>query len=176
MSITLKWGLITGMVYVIFALITNMLGLQQSGGGSVAIGMLMNALLLGITFFTIYSGVKETRDNEMDGAISLGQAFKIGMTITVIAGALAGLFTLLNMTLIDPEMGSRMLEAAEDQWDKANMPEEQREMSKKFMAPFLNPFIAAPFTLVWVAFWGAIKSLIAGAILKKEAPPTLPTE
>jgi len=175
MSITLKWGLITGMVYVIFSLITNMLGLQQSGGGSMVISMLINGLLLGITFFTIYSGVKDTRDSELDGALSMGEAFKTGMKIAVIGGAIAGLFTLLNMTLIDPDMGSRMLEAAEDQWDKVNMPEDQREMSKKLMAPFLNPFIAAPFTLVWVAFWGAIKALIAGAILKKEAPPTLPT-
>ena len=94
MSITLKWGLITGMVYVIFALVTNMLGLQQSGGGSVVIGMLMNALLLGITFFTIYSGVKETRDNEMEVRYNIGQAFKTGMAIAVIAGAIAGLFTL----------------------------------------------------------------------------------
>jgi hypothetical protein len=32
----------------------------------------------------------------------------------------------------------------------------------------------AAFMVLWVVFWGIIKSLIAGAILKKEAPPTMP--
>ena len=130
MSITLKWGLITGMVYVIFSLVSNMLGLQQGGGSSAGLGILIYLLQWGGTFFTIYMGVKEIRD--------------------------------------------LVLEGAEEQWDAANIPEEQREMSRKFTGSFLNPWIMAPFVIVWVALGGMIKSLIAGSILKNEAPPTVP--
>ncbi len=155
MSATVKWGLITGMVYVIFSLISNMLGLQQGGGGNAGLGMLVNVLLFGATFYTLFLGIKEIRDTELDGAITVGQAFKKGLAI-------------------DPDLGERVLETAEEQWDKMGVPEEQRDMSRKITGWFLNPAIMAPFMLVWVAFWGAIKALIAGSILKKEAPPTVP--
>ncbi len=174
MSATVKWGLITGMVYVIFSLISNMLGLQQGGGGNAGLGMLVNVLLFGATFYTLFLGIKEIRDTELDGAITVGQAFKKGLAIAVIAGVIAAVFTAIYMMFIDPDLGERVLETAEEQWDKMGVPEEQRDMSRKITGWFLNPAIMAPFMLVWVAFWGAIKALIAGSILKKEAPPTAP--
>ena len=157
MSITLKWGLITGMVYVIFSLVSNMLGLQQGGGSSAGLGILIYLLQWGGTFFTIYMGVKEIRDHELGGYINVGLAFRKGY-----------------MNFIDPDMSDRILEGAEEQWDAANIPEEQREMSRKFTGIFLNPWIMAPFVIVWVALGGMVKSLIAGSILKNEAPPTVP--
>ncbi len=174
MSTTVKWGLITGMVYVISSLVSNMLGLQQGGGGSMGLGMLVNILLFGITFYTLFLGVKEVRDTELNGYLNMGQAFRSGMKIAVIAGVIGAVFTFIYMKFIDPDMTDAIMENAEDQWDKMNVPEEQREMSRKITGIFLNPLIMAPFMLVWVAFWGVIKSLIAGSILKKEAPPTAP--
>jgi len=162
MSITLKWGLITGMVYVIFSLVSNMLGLQQGSGGSAGLGILIYLLQWGSTFFTIYLGVKEIRENELGGYIDIGQAFKKGMAIALIGGLISALFTLIYMNFIDPEMGDRILEGAEDQW------------SRKIMGIFLNPWIMAPFVIVWIALGGMVKSLIAGSILKKEAAPTVP--
>ncbi len=174
MSITLKWGLITGMVYVIFSLVSNMLGLQQGGGSSAGLGILIYLLQWGGTFFTIYMGVKEIRDLELGGYINVGLAFRKGMAIALIGGLISAVFTLIYMNFIDPDMGDRILEGAEEQWDAANIPEEQREMSRKFTGIFLNPWIMAPFVIVWAALGGMIKSLIAGSILKNEAPPTVP--
>jgi hypothetical protein len=177
MSATIKWGLITGMVYVIFSLISNMLGLQQGGsGGSMGIGMLMNVLMMGATFGTIFMGVREFRDQENGGFLTMGEGFMSGLKIALIAGVIAGLFTLLYMTVIDPDMTDKILESAEEQMDKSNVPEEQREMSRKITGMFLNPVVMAPFMIIWIALWGMGKALIAGAILKKEAPPTMPAE
>lgn len=174
MSITLKWGLITGMVYVIFSLASNMLGLQQGNGGSAGLGILIYLLQWGCTFLSIYMGVKEIRENELGGYINVGLAFKKGMAIALIGGLISAVFTLIYMKFIDPEMSDRILQGAEDQWDQANMPEEQREMSRKITGIFLNPWIMAPFVIIWIALGGMVKSLIAGSILKNEAPPTVP--
>jgi len=175
MSATIKWGLITGMVYVIFSLISNMLGIQQGGGGMAGMGIVIYLLQWGGTFFTTYLGIKEIRDQELGGYITVGQAFKKGMGIALIAGLISAAFTLIYMKLIDPEMSDRIMESAEDQWEQANMPEEQREMSRKVTGYFMNPLIMGPFVVVWVALGGMVKSLIAGSILKKEEPPTVPT-
>ena len=174
MSTTMKWGLITGMVYIIFSLISNMLGLQQGGGGNAGVGILMNILIFGATLLTMYLGLKEVRDQDLGGYLNMGQAFRNGMKIAVIAGVISAVFTFIYMKFIDPDMGDRILEAAEDQWDQQGLAEEQRDMARKFTGMFLNPMIMAPFVLIWTAFWGVIKSLIAGAILKKEPPPSVP--
>jgi amino acid transporter len=174
MSTTLKWGLITGMVYVLFSLISNMLGIQQGGGGNMGLGLLVNFLLMLATFFTIYLGVKETRDQDLGGFLTMGQGFMAGLKMALIAGVIAGLFTLIYMKFIDPDMTDRIMEGAEAQWDEYNVPEEQREMSRKFTGMFLNPFIMAPFMILWIAFWGVIKSLVAGAMLKKLPPVATP--
>jgi len=178
MSTTVKWGLITGMVYVFFSLISNMLGLQQGGGGTsnMGLGMLMNVLLFAGTFYTLYLGVKECREQDMDGYMTLGQGFKAGMKIAVIAATISGIFTFIYMKFIDPDMVDRIMEASEAQFDEMNVPEEQREMSRSIAGWFLNPVLMAPFMFIWVSFWGLIKSLIAGSMLKREAPPTLHEE
>lgn len=178
MSTTVKWGLITGMVYVIFSLISNMLGLQQggSGSGSMGIGMLVNLVLLLATFYTIYLGIKEFRDEDQNGRLTMGEAFKSGMKIAVIAGLIGAVFTFIYMKFIDPDMVDRLMAESEKRMDEMNVPEDQREMSNKITGIFLNPAIMAPFMLLWVAFWGIFKSLVAGAMLKKEAPPAIATE
>ena len=99
MSTTVKWGLITGMVYVISSLISNLLGLQQGGGGSMGLGMLVNILLFGITFYTLFLGVKEVRDTELNGYLNMGQAFRSGMKIAVIAGVIGAIFSFIYMKL-----------------------------------------------------------------------------
>lgn len=172
MSTTVKWGLITGMVYVIFSLISNVLGLSQ--GGNTGLGLLVNTVLFGVTFFTIYLGLKEFRDESLGGYLTVGQAVRSGLAVALVAGVIAGAFTIIYMTLIDPGMVDKIMATAEAQMDAQNVPEEQRELSRKITGMFVNPWIFAPFTVAWVAFWGLIKSLIAGQILKKEAPPTVP--
>ena len=171
MSTTLKWGLITGMVYVIYSLISNMLGLQQGGMG-MGLGLLANIVIMLATFFTIYLGIKESRDTDLNGYMTMGQGFMTGFKIALIAGLIAGIFAFVYAKFIDPDMADKMMSTAEEQWDEMNVPEEQREMSRKITGMFLNPVIMAPFMILWVLFWGVFKSLIAGAMLKKDPPPT----
>jgi hypothetical protein len=138
MSTTLKWGLITGMVYVVFSLISNMLGIQQGGGGaSMGLGMLVNFFLMIVTFFTIFMGIKEYREEDLGGYLTMGQGFKSGITIAFIAGLVAAVFSFIYMKFIDPDMASRIMEASEAQYDEMNVPEENREMSRKITGWFL---------------------------------------
>ncbi len=174
MSTTLKWGLITGMVYVIFTLIENMLGIQQGGGGAagMGIGFLVRTLLMVATFFTIFLGVKESRETDLNGYMTMGQGFLTGFKIALIAGVITAIFTLVYMKFIDPDITDKVMTAAEEKFDEMNVPEEQREMSRKITGMFMNPYILSAFMIVWVIFWGIIKALVAAAILKKDPPPT----
>lgn len=177
MSTIVKWGLITSMVYITFSLVSNLLGIQQGGegAGSMGLGMLFSFLQFVATFFTIYLGIKETRDEDLGGYLTLSQAFKAGLKIAFIAGLIAGLFTFIYMQFIDPDMADRIMSASEEQMDEMGVPEENREMSMKFTNFMTNPIYMAAFLIIWVVFWGMIKALVAGMILKKDPPITVPT-
>ncbi len=176
MSTTMKWGLITGAVYVIFSLISNILGLQDgASAGMAGLSFVLNFVLMIVTFFTIYLGVKEIRDQDQGGYISFGEAFKKGLTIAVIAGVVSGIFTLLYMTVIDPTMSEMIIQRAEEQLEQSNAPEEQREMTMKFTKYISSPLFLSPFILLYIALWGLFKSLIAAAILKIDPPLSVPS-
>ncbi|HZV69479.1 MAG TPA: DUF4199 domain-containing protein [Saprospiraceae bacterium] len=170
MSTTLKWGLITGMVYIILSLATNMLGVHESGSQMLGFGM--NAIILVATFITIYMGVKEARDQDLGGYLTLGQGFLTGFKIALIAGIISAVFTLIYTKIIDPDFADKIMEGVEEQWDKAGMPEDQREMARKWTGYMMNPYVLTAISLVSALFWGLIKGLVAGAMLKKEAPPS----
>jgi Na+/H+-dicarboxylate symporter len=138
------------------------------------IGLLIQGVLMVITFFTIYMGIKEIRDEELNGVMTTGLAIRKGMKIALIAGILAGVFSVIYTKLIDPGFIDRMMEATETKFDEMNAPESQREISRSIMKFMFNPFLTVPFTILWVCFWGLLKSLVAGSMLKKEAPPSVP--
>lgn len=171
MSAILKWGLITGMVYIFHSLIGNILGIQQ--GGNVMMGLLLNTILLGITFYTIYLGVKEVRSETAGEYFTMGQGFIAGLKITLIAAVIAVIFSFIYIQFIDPDMMDRIMSEAEEKWDEMGTPEDAREMGRKFQGYFTNPFILSALVLVQVLFWGVLKSLVAGALLKKN-PPVMP--
>src|SRR5687768_12145117 len=171
MSTILKWGLITGMVYVAFSLIGNLLGIQQ--GGNYGLALLSNFLLLLATFFTIYLGVKETRDESAKEYFTMGEGFVAGFKMVLIAAVIAVIFSFIYLQFIDPDFMEKILEQSEEQWDEMGAPEENREMGRKMQSYFTNPFVLSAIVLAQVLFWGAIKSLVAGIILKKN-PPVVP--
>lgn len=173
MSTVVKWGLITGMVYVVFSLISNMMGMNQGGGGGMGLNFLILAVLTVATFFTIFLGVKETRE-DTNGYITLGQAFMTGFKIALIAALISAVFTILYGYLIDPDLSEKILSGAEEQWDEMNVPEENRDTMRKWSGYMANPVVLAAISLVSVIFWGVIKSLVAGLILKKDPPVVIP--
>jgi hypothetical protein len=173
MSTKVKWGLITGAVYVIFTLINNLLGLMD-GGGFTLTALLSNAALFAATFFTVFSGIKETKEQKLDGFITFGQGFRSGMGIVLIAALIVFAFTLIYIYLIDPGMIDKVMEMTEESWEKQGMPEEQRDAARKYTGMFMTPWAFSLIAIVSCIFWGLVKSLIASAILKNEAPPTVP--
>ena len=168
MSAAIKWGLISGMVYVLSSLLSTLMGAEKIVG----IGWLVNIVVFGITLFMTYLGLKETRDNEREGILTFGDGFKTGMKIALIAGVVAGVFALLNMLVINPDFMDEMMAAQEEKM--GDVPEEQAEMANKIMGFMKNPYLVSVITILYVAFWGIFKSLIASAFVKKDPPPTIP--
>jgi hypothetical protein len=123
------------------------------------------------TFFVIFYGVKEFRDKVNAGALTIGEAVKLGVLIGFVASLLAAAFGLLYHFVIDPEYMERMAETVRESMEEQGLSDEQIDQSMKWMNMFRNPVLGAGFVVVWYTFWGMIKGLISGAILKKEPQP-----
>lgn len=140
------------------------------------LGLLTSTLIMVATFFTIYLGIKEIRETQLDGFLTFGQGFKSGMAIALIAGIVSAIFTYIYIEFIDPGLIDKVMATTEAQWEEQNMPEEQMDMARKWMGYMMNPLIMSLIATVSVIFWGMIKSLIAAALLKKDAPPFIPED
>lgn len=174
MSTTVKWGLITGMIYAVYYLVTFMTGMQANMMSNMALGVVLMLGITAATFFTIYLGIKEKRDTDWNGTATLGDAFKEGIKIALIGSVIAGLVSALYTHVIDPGYTDRVMENLADQMQSMGIEMTEEQIEDQRNSIMRNPFVGTAATIGWHTFVGVIKSLIAGAILKKDAPPTVP--
>lgn len=167
----MKYGLICGLVYIIFGM--GSLLLSSSGQPSPLLGSLVGLGMLIATFFVIFYGVKEFRDTANGGNLTIGDGLKLGALIALIAAILASAFTLLYHYVIDPGYLDRMMETMREGFEEQGMSDEQIESAMKWSNMFKSPILGAGFTIVWYCLWGFVKGLISGAILKKEPTPSV---
>ena len=167
----MKYGLICGLVYIIFGMASILLG--PDAQKSPFLSLLLGLAMVVSTFFVIFYGVKDFRDNINVGSLTVGEAVKLGALIALIAALLAAAFTLLYNYVIDPGYADRMMDAAREQLEDRGMTDEQIEQAMGWSEMFRSPALGAAFTVVWYCLWGLVKGLISGAILKQEPAPSV---
>lgn len=170
-QIGIKYGVICGLVYIILGLISLLLGTTTQS--SPFIGILIGLAIVVGTFFVIFYGIKDFRDNVNNGALSIGEGVKLGALIALIAALLTVLFNQFYHYVVDPEYFDRMLASSREALEDRGMSDDQIDQTMKWTSMMQNPVWSIGFTIVWTTLWGLIKGLISGAILKKEPNPVV---
>jgi len=166
MPYALKYGLLLGILGVIFSLISNMSGLTESPvGGMVSIPIML--FFYGLCFYLAFKAFRTDNDG-----MSLGQALGIGMLVTLISSIISSIFTFLYMTFIDPGMMERIQEVQIEALENSGMSDAQIEQQMEMMQMFSGPVAMVAFGLLGALCFGFFLSLIIGAIMKKEKAPT----
>jgi len=166
----MKYGLICGLVYIIFGMVSILIGSESQQNP--VLSVLLGLGVVAVTFFVIFYGVKEFRDEVNGGSLSIGEAVKLGALIALIAALLAAAYTLFYNYVIDPGLTDRMMDAAREQLEERGMTDEQIDQAMGWSEMFRNPTLGAAFSVVWYSLWGLVKGLISGAILKQEPAPS----
>jgi hypothetical protein len=130
-----------------------------------SIGIVSFILLIGIIVY----GIKVFKDGN-NGFLTLGQAIKIGLGITLISAIIGIIYQLIFSNVIEPDFYDKMAEYQEQVMLEKfpDMPEEQLEKALEMTQKFSSPGMMAAFALGGSLLFGLIISLIAGLILKKE--------
>ena len=161
----LKYGGLLGGVSVIFALMLFSLDLhygQEPAANYVNYLITIAGIVLGIYTFR--------KDNE--GYLSLGEALKIGLGISLISAVIAIIYTGLLMNVIEPTFMEKASEIAKNKMIDENpeMTQEQLNVALDMMKKFQGFGVISAFILIFSLFFGLLISLVSGLILKKARP------
>ena len=165
---SLNWGLIVGIILIIYSVIMFFLGLNLEKWGVWVSYLIM---IGGIIYSTI-----NYRDKELGGFISYGQALGFGTLVIFFAGIILSAYSYIEMTIIDTDIPGKILEMAEEALIEQGMPDEQIEVAVEWQKKLMKPGVMVAMGIVGSAFMGFIFSLITSIFLKKEATGTNFTE
>ena len=165
-------GLIVAATMGIFMAICYKDPASSMGTGSMIIGFLSMI----IAFSLIYVGVKNYRDKQLNGSISFGKAFQMGLLITFVASTIyvitwAILYKFVMPDFMDIYSAEMVRQAGEE---SAAAAQAKADEMAKYKEMYKNPILFILFTYVEILPVGLLISLITALILKrKRAEPAM---
>lgn len=161
-AVGLRYGLITGLVYIIFLFAVYATGQEMN----TALGW-TGALI------PIVSTVLAQRQfrAQNGGYMSYGEGMSIGVLLSAVSGVLTSLFGYAYRTFIDPDQSQRMAEALRTKFEQAgNMSDAQIDQAVSMSQKFSSGPIAVVIGLVTAVLFGVVISLIVSAVMKHNRP------
>ena len=161
-SIMLNYGLLMGFASIIVALINYVLGDIYDPHWSLIVGS------LAITTIIIILGIKKVKESN-SGLLSIGDAIKTGLGISLVSAIVYIIYLLLFYNMIEPEYFNNMLKFQEQMIIEKypNLTDEELEGAIKGSAMFANTGANVTMTIIFSLFIGLIISLIGGLIMRK---------
>lgn len=161
-SLALQFGLLTGLVLIVFTLILFLAG----AGDKSPLRFISLILYIGM----LYWGMVNIRDRQLEGVMSYGKAFSTGFWIALFASILVAIFMIFYMKYIDTGATARAITAAENKILARNPNISDADLNKALgmVKMFTNPFISAITTLIWEVIIGTVLSLIIAIFAKRE--------
>lgn len=160
-SISIKYGLILGLIGIIYFVILDFLGQAQNQSWN----------YLGIIFSIIafYLAYKEFKVDG-DGFMSYSQGLGIGTLSSLISSAISGLFTLIYINFINTSFMENMKQMQIAKLEEQGLSDAQIEQAAPMMEMFMSP-IAMFFMVILIGtFFGFLVALIMSAIFKESKP------
>ena len=124
-----------------------------------------------ISMVFVYLGIKQHRDQNLNGSISFGKAFTTGLLIVIFPSVLFGAFDLFYTEVINPEFftdyQAHYVEQMKSQLSEEDFKLAMIEMEQQ-MAMFGNPVMQFVLMGGTVYFIGIVASLLSAFILKQK--------
>ncbi len=160
-SVALRYGLLTGLVSVIFSLILYLTKLDQSPAKWIGVAILAAGIYLAHIEFKKKNG----------GFMEYGQGLGIGTLLSVVDGILSGVFIYIYVTFVDINWVQRSMDVTRGQMEaRGQMTDEQIDQAMEMTAMFMTGPALLIVSIVVNLLLGFILSLIISAITKNSRP------
>ncbi len=157
-----KYGLMLGMLIVIYGLILLLVGISREQWASYPDYLFI--------IIALYLCLKTYRDKLNGGYMTFGEGFRSGAMVTFLSSSISGLYVYLMAAVIDPGMIDFVMEQAEMEMEASGNSDKEIEMAMEWMEKMMTPIFFG--FMVWISFgiFGGVVSLITSAIMKKDPP------
>lgn len=160
-SSSLQFGLLTGLVLIVFTLILFLAGVPEKS----PVHFISLVLYIGMLFW----GMANIRDRQLDGVMSYGKAFSTGFWIALFTAILVGIFTFFYLKYINPGfMANHLAEARMQMEERPGITQAQVEQGMKMARMFTSPIVSAIMALIWEVIIGTVLSLLIAIFAKRE--------
>lgn len=163
-------GLIIAGISVFLSLILYLTGMTENLVKNKPLSWANNLLSFGLTLWFIYSACLQHRQQDLGGYINIGRCLAIGSLSGLIAGIISGIWTVVFMNVIAPDVLDQIKDATMQQMADQGQNEERIEKAMEVMKIFFTPtvfFITVAFVSTISGFFAG---LISGFVVQKERP------
>ncbi|RAW01882.1 DUF4199 domain-containing protein [Pseudochryseolinea flava] len=168
-KIILTYGAIAGAICV--AMFCISIPMQQNGFMPPEKGMFVGYASMVIAFSMIFFGIKNYRDNHLNGVITFGKGFKVGILIAVVASLVYAISWEIYYAFLGDAFNEFWMSCQIDVLEKEGASSEAIEAKRAELAAqmdqYKNVFIRFPITLMEIFPVGLIVTLITAAVLRK---------
>jgi hypothetical protein len=161
-----KWGLIYGLIGVIYIYITAILGIQGDSS-NISAGIISFIVTVGIAF-TVYSLAVKEYKNENSGILTFGKAYVICLLVGLIGGVIRSVGFYAYIKFIDPTYVESIIEAQMEAQERMGVTVPDPDSLPAFMKFFQTSEFFALSTLFSAIFGAVIFGLIVAAIHQKK--------
>lgn len=159
---SLNYGLILGLIGVVFGIMLYTMDAHTSQDTS---NTVINIVLtVAVIIWGIYSFRKAN-----GGYLKLGQAIKLGIGISLVAGVISVIYTMLMANVIDTDFAVKIAENQKAAAEAAGQMTSQ-QIQQQYDGTVNYFWISYPFILIASIVFGLIVGLVGGLILKKSEP------
>ncbi|MGO3182113.1 MAG: DUF4199 domain-containing protein [Aequorivita sp.] len=164
-KIALNYGVLLALLSIVLQVISYVLDVHIDRPWWLTVVQLL------ISVSVIVVGLKAFKTSNA-GFLTLGQALKTGVAISLIAGIIAVVFNFIFINYIDPDFIAKALEFSRVQMieQNPNMSQEQIDNAMEISSKFMSPGVMSAFAVISTLFFGFIISLISGLIMRKNPP------
>lgn len=162
---TLNYGIIMGLITVVFSVLTYMFDLTFKTW------IVWPSMLLGI--IVLFFLLRSYRDHYNNGYISYGKSVGAGVIINIYAAIIAAIYIYLLYSVIDPGLIDKSLAVAEAKMAEKGLPEDIIEKAMVTQAKMMKPWFTTLMATISSVFYGLILSLIVSLFVMKKGNPLL---
>lgn len=157
-----KGGLYTGLILVIFSLVSFFLEVSRDSLG----GTIFTVISYCIGIYLTHKAFKA----QGNGFMSYGQGLGLGTVVGMVSGFLNAIFVVIYLSFIDSNVISRQMDQMRIQLENKGLSDAEIDQGMYFAEMMASPIVLFFSVIVGSIFYAFIIALIISAITKKTDP------
>ena len=167
-----RYGLIGGLIMNLSWWLSYTFFKEEMESFNFENGELLGYLIMILAMSTVFIGIRNYRNAQLEGYIGFGQAFKVGLHIVLVASVVYVVGWMIYYYTMIPDFTDRYMAHEIEKIQSSGQSQETIESQiaevKSFSDMYKNPLIMAGITFLEIFPLGLIISLLSALILKKK--------